>query len=111
MSVLTTPRTTQELRRPAWLLILTLPAFVAYVVLAVTTLATEADSSSAELTPAELSDLGVSWVALHVLWMTPPVLAAIALVMIARRMSLGPAPAVTGFSTVAAVLAAAYLVP
>ncbi len=111
MSVLVTARTTQELRRPAWLLILTLPAFVAYVVLAVTTLATEADSSSAELTPAELSDLGVSWVALHVLWMTPPVLAAIALVMIARRMSLGLAPAVTALATVTVVLAAAYLVP
>jgi hypothetical protein len=111
MSVLTPARTTNDLRRPAWMLVLTLPAYVAYVVVAVTTLATEADSSSAELTPPELSDLGVSWVALHVLWMTPPVLAAIALVMMARRVGLGQARLVAVLSAVAVVLAAGYLIP
>ena len=78
---------------------------------AVTTLATRVDSTSAELTPSELSDLGVAWVALHMLWMTPPVLAAIALLLIARRLRLDVAGPVTVLSGIALVLAAAYLVP
>jgi hypothetical protein len=107
---MTTTRPTINLKRPAWLLVLTLPAFVAYVALAVTTLATETDSSSAELTPAQLSDLGVSWVALHVLWMAPPVLAAIALFQVARAARLRGAGTVSLLAGVTLVLAAAYLV-
>lgn len=83
------PAADLDFKRPAWLLVLALPAFVAYVALAVTTLATEADSSAAELPPTQLADLGVFWVALHVLWMLPPVLAAIALAQLARAVGFG----------------------
>lgn len=111
MSTLAAVRDTTDLRRPAWLLVLTLPAFVAYVVVAVTTLATKTDASSAELTSAQLSDLGVAWVALHVLWMTPPALAAVALLLIARRLPPRVARPIALFSAVALLLAVAYLVP
>jgi hypothetical protein len=100
-----------HLKRPAWLLVLTLPAYIAYVVLAVTTLATETDSSSAELTPTQLSDLGVAWVGLHVLWIVPPVLAAIALFQIARAFGVRGAGAVSVLAGVTVVLGSAYLVP
>jgi hypothetical protein len=99
-----------DAKRPAWLLILTLPAFVAYLALAVATIAEEADSSSAELTPAQISDLGVSWIALHLLWMTPSVLAAVGLALLAGRWRLRGTTAVPILAGVAVVLAAAYLV-
>src|SRR5919112_903251 len=67
-----------DAKRPAWLLILTLPVFIGYLAVAGATIARVADESSAELTPAQLSDLGVSWMALHVLFIacTALVLAA-----------------------------------
>lgn len=104
----TPPRT--DLRRPAWLLILTLPAFVAFLAVAVVTIAAEADSSAAELTAAQISDLGLSWVAVHLLWTAPSVLAATALVLIARRRQLPRTGAVPVLCGAAVVLAAAYLV-
>jgi hypothetical protein len=97
-------------KRPAWLLVLTLPAFIAYVALAVATIAQKVDSTSAELTPAQLSDLGVSWIALHLLWMTPSVLAAIGLAQLAASWRLPRAAAVRTLAAVVLVLAAAYLV-
>jgi hypothetical protein len=111
MSTLAAARSATEVRGPARLLALTLPAYVGYVVLAVATLATKADASSAELTPSELTDLGVAWVALHVLWMTPPTLAAVALLLVARRLRLAVARPVAALTSVALVLAVAYLVP
>ena len=104
-----TPHLT-DVKRPAWLLVLTLPAFIAYLVLAVGTIAREADSSSAELTPAQLSDLGVWWIALHLLWITPSALAAIGLAQLARRQRLPHTTAVPTLACAALVLAAAYLV-
>ena len=92
------------------MLILTLPAFVAFLALAVATIAQEADSSSAELTPAEISDLGVSWVAVQALWAAPSVLAAIGLVLLARRLRLPRTAAVPALGAAAVVLAVAYLV-
>lgn len=97
-------------RRPALLLVLTLPAFIAYVALAVVTIAQKVDSTSADLTPAQLSDLGVSWVALHLLWMTPSVLAAIGLAQLAASWRLQRATVVRTLAGVVLVLAAAYLV-
>ena len=87
MTLTAAPRET-TFQRPAWLLVLTLPAFVAYLVLAVATVATKVETSSAELTPAQLSDLGPSWVALHLLWMLPSVLAAVGLAQLASRWQL-----------------------
>ncbi len=97
-------------KRPAWLLVLTLPAFVGYLVVAVATIATKVETSSAELTPAQLSDLGPSWVALHVFWMLPSVLAAVGLAQIASRGQLRHGGGVRALAGVAVVLAAAYLV-
>lgn len=97
-------------RRPAWLLILTLPMFVAYLVVAVTTIAQEADTTAAELTPAQISDLGVLWVLVHALWIAPPVLAVLALSLVARRRQLARTAAVQVMAGVAGVLAAAYVV-
>lgn len=97
-------------RRPAWLLILTLPVFMAFLGLAVATIATQADSSSAELTPAQLADLGLWWVALHLLWITPTVLAAVGLSRLARAWRLTNLTAVQILCRVAVTLAACYLV-
>jgi hypothetical protein len=108
MTLTHTPPVT--VKRPAWLLILTLPAFIAYLAVAGATIAQEAESSSAELTPAEVSDLGLWWVVLHLLWMTPSVLAAIGVAQVARRCRLSSTAAVTGFACAALALAAAYLV-
>lgn len=110
MTLLTQTPPLTDVKRPAWLLVLTLPAFIAYLVLAVGTIPREANSSSAELTPAQLSDLGVWWIALHLLWITPSVLAAIGLVRLARRRRLRHLTVVRIFACAALALAAAYLV-
>lgn len=73
------PSSTLTSRRPEVLLVSTLPAFVAYVAVAAATLATVADTTSAELTPAQVSGLGASWMLVHLLWMAPSVLAALGL--------------------------------
>ena len=99
-----------DAKRPAWLLILTLPVFIGYLAVAGATIAREADGSSAELTPAQLSHLGVWWMALHVLWIAPSVLAAIGLAWLARRWRLRNTAAVLVFACTALVLAAAYVV-
>ncbi len=104
------PPETAAINRPAWLLVLTLPAYVAYLVLAVATIATKVEASSAELTPTQVSDLGPSWVALHLLWMLPSVLAAVGLTQIASRGQLRHAGVVRALAGVAIVLSAAYLV-
>jgi len=99
-----------ETRRPAWLLVLTLPIFIAYVVVAVATIAQKADTTSAELTPAQISDLGVLWVLVHVLWVAPPIVAVIALSLVARKRQLARTATVPVMAGVGGVLAAAYLV-
>ena len=109
MTLTHTPSVT-DAKRPAWLLLLTLPAFLAYLLLAVVTIAQKAESSAAELTPAQLSELGPAWVALHLLWMTPTVAAAIALTWLARSWRLRNTTAVPILACTAFVCAAAYLV-
>jgi len=101
---------TTETRRSAWLLVLTLPIFIAYVVVAVATIAQKVDTTSAELTPAQISDLGVLWVVVHVLWVAPPIVAVIALSLVARKRQLARTGAVPVMAGVAGILAAAYLV-
>jgi hypothetical protein len=101
---------TVSVRLPAWLLNVTLPAFVAFLVVATVTIATEVDATAAELSPSQLQGLGVAWVALAVLWVTPPVLAAIGLDRLARTLRLPPVAAVRILAGVAVVLAAAYVV-
>ena len=96
-------------RRPALLLVLTVPAFVAYLGAAIAKLATKADSSSAELSIAQISDLGAWWMLVHLLWVTPSVLAILGLSGLADRA--GPR-ALTARGTLAFVsiaLAATYL--
>jgi len=105
------PVRTSVSRRPELLLFATLPAFVVYVAVAVATVATETDSTSAELTPAALSDLGPSWMALHVLWMAPSVLAALGLALLAARAGLRTTPQVRRLREGAIALAVLYLVP
>jgi hypothetical protein len=87
----------------------TLPAYVAYLVLAVTTIARDAHTS-AELTPADIDELGVAWMAVHVLWVLPPVLAAVALVGVARRVPGPLTRAVPLFAGITVTVAAVYLV-
>lgn len=89
---------------------LTLPAFAAYLVVAVTSLATRTESGSAELTPGQLSDLGPTWVLVHVLWMAPSVLAILGLARLASREDLDAARAVRRLVVVALALVALYLV-
>jgi hypothetical protein len=97
-------------RRPELLLVLTLPAFVAYLAVAVATVATKADSSSGELTPAQVSDLGASWMLLHLLWMTPSVLAILGLVGLAERAGERARATLPTLMGVTLVLTALYLV-
>src|SRR5690242_12255319 len=110
MTLTRTPPRTTTTRRAAWLLVLTLPAFVAYLAVAVTTVARKVDSSAAELTHAQLSELGLSWVALHVLWISPAVLAAIGLERVAAGRRLPRAPWVRLLAATVLMLAAGYLV-
>ena len=95
-------------RRPALLLVATLPAFVAYVAFAVLTIAQEV-STSADLTPAQVDDLGVEWMVLHLLWVTPPALAAVALAGLAARLP-GAVRHARLLATVTGICLATYLV-
>jgi hypothetical protein len=97
-------------KRPAWLLISTLPLFITFLVLATVTIAEQTEASSAELTRVQLSELGAGWVVLHLLWISPPMLAAMVLVMLARTWWVRVASAVRILAGVTMVLALAYLV-
>lgn len=108
MTLTLTPQGT-GLRKPAWLLVGTLPAYVAYLALAVTTIARDAHTS-ADLTPADISELGVAWMAVHVLWVLPPVLAAVALMGVAHRVPGPLTRLVPVFAAITVTLAAAYVV-
>lgn len=109
MTLTDTSRTT-GLARPAWMLILSLPTFVAYLALAVLTIAQGAESSSAELTPAQISDLGLWWVAVHLLWIAPSVLAALGLAAVARVLDLPHAGTVRLLAAGVLALSGAYVV-
>jgi hypothetical protein len=89
--------------------VLTHPAFAAYVVVAVASLATRTESSSAELTPGQLSDLGLAWALVHVLWMMPSVLAVLGLARLASREDLDAARAVHRLAVLTLALVALYL--
>lgn len=82
--VLTPTRPSTRLTRPAWLLVATLPAYIAFVVLSATLLRPRVELGSAELTPDQIGELGPGWVAIALLWVLPPVLAAVGLAGIAR---------------------------
>ena len=97
-------------RRPELLLVLTLPAFAVYLAVAVATVATKADSSSGELTPAQVSDLGASWMFVHLLWVAPSVLAILGLVGLAGRAGGRARTALRPLMGATLVLAALYLV-
>jgi hypothetical protein len=108
MTVTSVPGTV-DVRRPAWLLLLTLPGFVAFLALASVTIATQTDASAAELTPAQLDDLGIALLALHLLWIAPSLVAALALAILVRTLRLPRASAVTVLAGGAVVLALAYI--
>lgn len=95
------------LQRPAVLLTATLAAFVVYVVFAVATIAEEA-KTSADLTPAQLEELGVAWLGLHVLWVVPPILAATSLALLSRTLQ-GGTRFVPALAAVTTACAAAYV--
>jgi hypothetical protein len=109
MTTTAAPDTT-GVKRPAWLLILTLPAFIVFLGVATVTVAAQTDASSAELTLAQLNELGIVWVAVHLLWVTPPLLAAVGLALLARTWRMPHATAVTILGWAAGALALAYLV-
>jgi hypothetical protein len=109
MMTTTAPDTTST-NRPAWLLVLTLPASIVMLGVATVTVVAQTDMSSAELTPAQLDELGIGWVAVHLLWITPSLLAAVGLALLARRWRLPRATTVSILAWVAAVFALAYLV-
>jgi hypothetical protein len=106
----TTVRATARSQRPAWLLISTMPLFVTFLVLATATIAEQTEASSAELTQVQLSELGAWWVALHLLWITPPLLAAMGLAMLATSWRMRGASAVRILAGITMLLALAYLV-
>ena len=95
------------LTRPALLLIKTLALFVVYLIFAVATIAQEV-TSSADLTPAQLDDLGASWLGLHLLWAAPSIVAAIALTLLHRRLQ-GATRFVPVLAGVAIACAVAYV--
>lgn len=101
------PSSSSGLRRPAVLLTVTLAAFVVYVTFAVATIAGEV-TTSADLTPAQLDDLGAAWLGLHVLWVVPPILAAIALTLLSRRLQ-GVTRFVPALAAVTIACTTAYL--
>ena len=101
------PTSAAGLKRPAVLLIATLAAFVVYVSFAVATIAREV-GTSADLTPAQMDDLGAVWLGLHVLWVVPPILAAIALTFLSRMLQ-GATRFVPALAAVTIVFAGAYL--
>ena len=62
------------------------------------------------MTPAEIDQLGVAWLAVHVLWVVPPLLAAVGLVGVARRIP-GRLPRfVPAFAAVTVAFLPTYLV-
>ena len=99
--------TTATTRRPARLLVATLPAYVVYLVASVAVLRPRVELSAAELTPAEIGGLEPAFTALNALWVLPPVLAAVALAAIAgrlpRRRALSAVPYLAGSTVVLAV--------
>ena len=101
------PTSASGLRKPAVLLTATFAAFVVYLTFAVATIAREV-KTSADLTPAQLDDLGAAWLGLHVLWVVPPILAAIALTSLSRRLQ-GATRFVPAFAAVTIACAAAYI--
>lgn len=108
MTLTLTPAGTGS-KKPAWLLVATVPAYVAYLALAVTSIARYAHNS-ADLTPADIDDLGIAWMGVHVLWVVPLVLAAVGLVGVARRVP-GPLTRVVPvFAAITVTLAVAYVV-
>jgi hypothetical protein len=97
------------LRRPAWLLVATLPAYVAYLAVALATIAEEAHTSS-DLTPADIDDLGAAWIGVHALWVVPTLLAAAALVGLAQQLEGRYLRFVPALAAIAVACEAAYLV-
>lgn len=110
MTTSTVVRTSSS-RRGELLLGLTLPAFIAYIAVAVATVATKAESSSGELTPDELSGFGASWMLVHLLWMAPSVLAILGLARIAARAGRRAASTLPVLVASTLTLAVLYLVP
>ena len=102
------PTSAAGLKRPAVLLIATLATFIVYVIFAVATIAQEV-KTSADLTPAQIDDLGASWFGLHLFWVIPPSLAAIALTLLSRRLR-GASRFVPALAAVTIVCASAYLI-
>jgi len=98
---------TVDLKRPAWLLVLTLPAFVAFVAVVHPTMPV---TYSAELTRAQLDDLGLMWPLMALLWAVPTILAAVGLAIMAVRLQSSRARVVGILATVAIVLMSAYVV-
>lgn len=97
--------------RPAWLLVGTLPTYVFYLIASFAVLSPRVELSSAELTPAEIAAIEPTFTALNVLWVLPPVMAAVALAAISR--SLPPSIALTGVRYLAwstAALGVTYVV-
>jgi hypothetical protein len=72
--------------------------------------AAQTDTSSAELTLAQLNELGIGWVVVHLLWIAPHLMAAVGLAVLARRWRMPRAATVTILARAAVVFALAYLV-
>lgn len=109
MTTTAAPPTTSA-KRPAWLLILTLPTFIVFLAVATVTVAAQTDGSSAELTPVQLNELGFGWAAVHLLWIAPSLLAAVGLALLARTWRMPRATTVTILAGSAVVFAFANLV-
>lgn len=81
---------TTGLKRPAWLLIASLPVFVVYLVVASSVLSDKVEDTSAELTPHQLDGMRGGWIAASILWFVPVVIGALGLLDLSRRVP-GPA--------------------
>ncbi len=106
---ITAQSTSIEVRKPAWLLIATFPVYAAYLALAIAAY-TGRGETTATFTPADIDELGIAWIAVHILWIVPPVLAAVALMVLARQFGTGTTRLVPALAGVTFVMAAAYLI-
>ena len=96
-------------RRPGWLLAATVPVSILYIVTAVLTMKVD---RAADLTPAQLADMRVGWIALNVLWALPVILVAVAVGLLAaplRRTAAGLTVATRSLSLLAALGILVYI--
>ncbi len=103
----TGPRT--SLARPGWLLLASLPPFVAFLFVAASTLRGKVEFAG-ELTPDQLAEIQLPWILMALLWLVPVLLGGGGLFLLAGRLRGRFAPAVRLLSAASMALVAAHFI-